>query len=41
MSITPAEHTLPYTGLEQIELGAQRIQVDDKQIINCRADLNQ
>ncbi len=29
------------TGLEEIEMGARRIQVDDKQIINCRADLNQ
>ena len=29
------------TGLEAIEMGAARIQVDDKQIINCRADLNQ
>ncbi|MDB6096797.1 MAG: ribonucleotide reductase, beta, subunit [Francisellaceae bacterium] len=29
------------TGLEAIEMGAGRIQVDDKQIINCRADLNQ
>lgn len=29
------------TGLESIELGAERIQVDDKKIINCRADLNQ
>ena len=29
------------TGLEAIEMGAKRIQVDDKQIINCRADLNQ
>ncbi|BBL75999.1 ribonucleotide-diphosphate reductase subunit beta [Methylomagnum ishizawai] len=29
------------TGLESIELGAKRIQVDDKRIINCRADLNQ
>lgn len=28
-------------GLENIEMGAARIQVDDKQIINCRADLNQ
>lgn len=28
-------------GLEQIEMGARRIQVDDKKIINCRADLNQ
>ncbi len=29
------------TGLEQISMGAARIQVDDKKIINCRADLNQ
>lgn len=29
------------TGLESIEMGADRIRVDDKQIINCRADLNQ
>src|SRR6266446_2161214 len=29
------------TGLESLTLGAARIQVDDKQIINCRADLNQ
>jgi ribonucleoside-diphosphate reductase beta chain len=29
------------TGLEDIEMGAARIQVDDKKIINCRADLNQ
>lgn len=28
-------------GLESLEMGAARIQVDDKQIINCRADLNQ
>ncbi len=29
------------TGLELPEMGAARIHVDDKQIINCRADLNQ
>ena len=29
------------TGLENIEQGAERIRVDDKAIINCRADLNQ
>ena len=29
------------TGFEDIETGAERIQVDDKKIINCRADLNQ
>lgn len=30
-----------FTGLENLEMGAARIQVDDKRIINCRADLNQ
>ena len=29
------------TGLENLEMGAAPIQVDDKKIINCRADLNQ
>ena len=29
------------TGLESLEMGAARIQVDDKRIINCKADLNQ
>ena len=29
------------TGLESLELGAGRVRVDDKRIINCRADLNQ
>jgi ribonucleoside-diphosphate reductase beta chain len=29
------------TGLETLKMGAARIQVDDKRIINCRADLNQ
>ena len=29
------------TGLESLELGAGRVRVDDKKIINCRADLNQ
>ncbi|WP_295401338.1 ribonucleotide-diphosphate reductase subunit beta [uncultured Thiocystis sp.] len=29
------------TGLENLELGAGRVRVDDKKIINCRADLNQ
>lgn len=30
-----------FIGLEELEMGAARIQVDDKKIINCRADLNQ
>jgi len=29
------------TGLEQVEFGARRLAVDDKQMINCRADVNQ
>lgn len=29
------------TGLETLQMGAARIRVDDKRIINCRADLNQ
>lgn len=28
-------------GLEELQMGAQRIEVDDKAMINCRADLNQ
>lgn len=28
-------------GLEELEMGAARVNVDDKQMINCRADLNQ
>jgi len=38
---TVADTDLSGTGLEKIEMGASRIQVDDKKIINCRADLNQ
>ena len=38
---TPSDADLSGTGLEKIEMGASRIQVDDKKIINCRADLNQ
>ena len=29
------------TGLESLAMGAGRVRVDDKKIINCRADLNQ
>lgn len=29
------------TGLEDLTMGASRVRVDDKKIINCRADLNQ
>lgn len=39
MSISP-DNTATNIGLE-FEMGAARIQVDDKKIINCRADLNQ
>ncbi len=40
-SVDAVETDLTGTGLEEIEMGASRIQVDDKKIINCRADLNQ
>lgn len=36
-----ANHVVGLTGLEAIEMGAARVQVDDKKIINCRADVNQ
>lgn len=41
MSATAHHRSYGTTGLEAIEIGAARIQVDDKKIINCRADLNQ
>lgn len=31
----------PTPGIEELQMGAARIQVDDKRMINCRADLNQ
>lgn len=41
---TPVEHDDAdhgATGLEEVEFGARRLAVDDKKMINCRADLNQ
>jgi len=35
------ENLDPAPGLEELEMGAARIEVDDKRMINCRADLNQ
>ncbi|MDN5690918.1 MAG: ribonucleotide-diphosphate reductase subunit beta, partial [Acinetobacter sp.] len=44
-SLARASHALEKLdvapGLEELEMGAQRVQVDDKAMINCRADLNQ
>jgi ribonucleoside-diphosphate reductase beta chain len=40
-SIHDQQEDAGLTGFEDIETGAGRIQVDDKKIINCRADLNQ
>ena len=40
-SVSKANSHQGYTGMEDLEKGAGRIQVDDKAIINCRADLNQ
>ena len=36
-----ATDALTGTGLDAIDMHATRIQVDDKKIINCKADLNQ
>lgn len=41
MLVTSQHEVAGATGLELPEMGAARIQVDDKKIINCRADLNQ
>lgn len=44
MALNMSERTLnepKITGLESLDFGAARIRVDDKKIINCRADLNQ
>lgn len=46
VTTAPAAPTAPAvgqgaTGLEEVDFGARRIRVDDKKIINCRADLNQ
>lgn len=38
---SPADTNTGATGLETLEMGANRIRVDDKKIINCHADLNQ
>jgi ribonucleoside-diphosphate reductase beta chain len=39
--VNTAHHLSGVTGLEDLEMNAARIQVSDKRIINCRADLNQ
>lgn len=38
---TVREEQVGVTGLEHVEFGARRLAVDDKQMINCRADVNQ
>ncbi|MEZ5493760.1 MAG: ribonucleotide-diphosphate reductase subunit beta [Pseudomonadales bacterium] len=44
-AIAQAQHVVDTmdsaTGLEELEMGAARITVDEKRMINCRADLNQ
>lgn len=40
-AVTTDESANSVAGLEDIEMGAARIRVDDKKIINCHADLNQ
>lgn len=41
ITLTDADTKGGLTGLEMFELGVGRVQVDEKKIINCRADLNQ
>jgi ribonucleoside-diphosphate reductase beta chain len=41
INMTSSPEAMGATGLEALEMGAARVQVDDKKIINCRADLNQ
>ncbi len=40
-SETQQEQKNAAPGLEPLEIGARRVEVDDKRMINCRADLNQ
>lgn len=41
ISFAPEEAHAGVTGVEAIDFNAKRLRVDDKRIINCRADLNQ
>lgn len=41
MSTATLDRQHGLTGIESIALGASRVRVDEKRIINCRADLNQ
>jgi ribonucleoside-diphosphate reductase beta chain len=41
VSVAPSAGVHHSTGLEAPEMGATRVRVDDKRMINCRADLNQ
>lgn len=40
-AIEAVEHIDIAAGLEELEMGAARVSVDEKAMINCRADLNQ
>jgi ribonucleoside-diphosphate reductase beta chain len=40
-AIEAVEHIDVAVGLEELEMGAARVSVDEKAMINCRADLNQ
>ncbi len=40
-AVTKAEEHVVAPGLEDLEMGAARVSVDEKAMINCRADLNQ
>ncbi|HEY6131184.1 MAG TPA: ribonucleotide-diphosphate reductase subunit beta [Halioglobus sp.] len=40
-TVQDADHIEVAPGLEELEMGAARVSVDEKAMINCRADLNQ
>jgi len=40
-AVEAVEHIDVAAGLEELEMGAARVSVDEKAMINCRADLNQ
>ena len=39
--VPPDQASAASAGLDKVEFGARRVTVDDKKMINCRADLNQ
>jgi ribonucleoside-diphosphate reductase beta chain len=40
-TVPPAQISAAVTGVEAIDFNARRVTVDEKRVINCRADVNQ